>query len=99
NAIDAMSQHGTLTLNSRLMRRDGSDWIAIDISDTGAGIPPEIREKIFEPFFTTKGEGKGTGLGLSLVHEIVRKHGGSIEIKSEISKGTIFTVLIPVQTP
>ncbi len=66
------------------------------ISDTGAGIPPEIRDRIFEPFFTTKPVGKGTGLGLTISYDIVKKNGGDISVESEPGKGTTFTVILPV---
>ncbi len=64
-------------------------------SDTGTGIPPENLEKIFDPGFTTKGVGVGTGLGLSLVYKIIEDHGGSMEVKSELGKGSKFTISLP----
>ena len=75
NALDAMSTGGCLTL--RTFRADDAT-LFVEVTDTGCGIPEEIRSRIFEPFFTTKEVGKGTGLGLSRVHEIVSQHGGSI---------------------
>ena len=71
------------------------EWIKISISDTGAGITPEDKEKIFEPFFTTK-EG-GTGLGLSIVHKIIENHQGIIQVESEAGKGSTFHVFLPVE--
>lgn len=70
--------------------------IVIRISDTGKGIDPKILEQIFEPFFTTKPQGKGTGLGLSVVHGIVKKMNGIITTYSEVGKGTVFNIFIPV---
>jgi len=75
--------------------RDPEGYIRIDFSDTGSGIPPAKLDRIFDPFFTTKPVGKGTGLGLSIVYGIVQKHGGYIEVKSEINKGTIFSIYLP----
>ena len=71
-------------------------FVNIIISDTGDGIPHEYIEKIFDPFFTTKEIGKGTGLGLSISYGIIKEHGGEIKVDSEVSKGTTFTVLLPV---
>ncbi|HBB67256.1 MAG: hypothetical protein A2X28_11380 [Elusimicrobia bacterium GWA2_56_46] len=96
NAIDAMPSGGRLTIGTSLSRRDGKDFIRIDVSDTGSGIPKELHAKIFNPFFTTKEVGKGTGLGLSLVHEIVTRHAGTIELESEPGKGAKFSVYLPV---
>ena len=77
----------------------GGKWIsvaglyaALIISDTGIGMDKEIQSQIFEPFFTTKEAGKGSGLGLSLCLGIVEKHAGKIEVSSELTKGTIFTI-------
>jgi two-component system NtrC family sensor kinase len=71
-------------------------YIRIDFSDTGIGIKPEDMKYIFDPFYTTKPVGRGTGLGLSLVYGIIRTHGGYIEVKSEINKGTMFSIYLPI---
>jgi len=71
--------------------------VVITITDNGAGIPDDIKDKIFQPFFTTKATGEGTGLGLSLSYDIITKgHGGSIDVKSEAGVGTEFIITIPV---
>ncbi|MBW4488270.1 MAG: GHKL domain-containing protein [Trichocoleus desertorum ATA4-8-CV12] len=75
---------------------DGLNHVCIRIQDNGHGIPPEIKEKIFNPFFTTKPAGKGTGLGLSISQQIIAKHHGTIEVVSELGKGTEFMVKIPI---
>jgi CheY-like chemotaxis protein len=67
----------------------------ISVSDTGAGMPPEILEKVFEPFFTTKGVGKGTGLGLSMVYGFVQRSGGHVKIYSEVGEGTSVHLYLP----
>jgi two-component system NtrC family sensor kinase len=87
-----MPQEGTLTVRTRRAEGKGADAVILEVSDTGMGIPKEIQSKLFEPFFTTKEAGNGTGLGLSLVYEIVKKHDGTIEIESEVGKGTKFVV-------
>ena len=77
---------------------DGS-FVYASVSDTGRGIPEEIKNRIFEPFFTTKDVGKGTGLGLSLSYEIVKRHQGELMVESTVGKGTTFTVKLPHKDP
>ena len=107
NARDAMEDGGTLafaaenvTLDEHYARlhidaKQGR-YVALSVTDTGAGIPRDILEKIFDPFFTTKPPGKGTGLGLSTVQAIVRGHGGFINVYTEQRRGTAFRVYLPV---
>ncbi|MBI3512881.1 MAG: response regulator [Proteobacteria bacterium] len=76
------------------------DAVEIRVTDSGTGIPPEIRARIFDPFFTTKGPGKGTGQGLAICHTIVvQKHGGSISVESSPGQGTTFAVRLPLEPP
>jgi PAS domain S-box-containing protein len=103
NARDAMPDGGTLRLSahparSDVLRRaglDGPDWVAIEVADTGIGIPHAIRERVFEPYFTTKIEGKGTGLGLSMVYGFVTQSGGHVVMDSVDDKGTTMSLLFP----
>jgi signal transduction histidine kinase len=76
-------------------RKESGDRVAIEVRDTGCGVPPEIRRHMFEPFFTTKPIGTGTGLGLSICHGIVSSLGGEITIESEVGKGSTFRVVLP----
>jgi signal transduction histidine kinase len=94
NALQAMNHEGTLTLG---IRRVGEEAV-VSVSDTGSGIPEEIRDKIFNVFFTTKPTGEGSGLGLDIVKKIVEKHQGRIDFKSEIGVGTTFFVYLPYAT-
>ncbi|MDE2376880.1 PAS domain-containing sensor histidine kinase [Bradyrhizobium sp.] len=99
NARDAMPEGGTVTISAgnRSLSdplRSG-DFVAISVTDTGVGIPADVLDKIFEPFFTTKPMGKGTGLGLSQVHGFAHQAGGTVEVDSELGKGTTFTILLP----
>jgi PAS domain S-box-containing protein len=71
-------------------------YALIEISDNGSGITPENQKNIFEPFFTTKGKGRGTGLGLAIVHEIIQDYNGRIELDSQVGRGSIFSILLPV---
>jgi two-component system, NtrC family, sensor kinase len=93
NAVQAMPQGGTLTVQSELAVVDGVDTVQVRVTDTGAGIPPQILEKIFTPFFTTKAQ--GTGLGLPICHRLVEQHGGRLLVKSKDGEGTTFTVELP----
>ena len=91
NAVDALNQGGTLTLGTALRGGDLILWV----SDTGVGMSEETRQRCLEPFFTTKGQ-QGTGLGLSLVHGIVQRHGGTLEIASQPGRGTTVTLRLPI---
>ncbi len=93
NAIDAMPGGGMLGI--RLALEGGA--AAIRISDTGAGIRPEHLSRIFDPFFTTKGVGKGTGLGLSISYAVVKEHDGRLEVRSEVGRGSTFTIVLPLE--
>ncbi len=75
---------------------DNSGFIEIKVTDNGAGIPKENRDLIFEPFFTSKSREAGTGLGLSISHQILKEHGGTIDVESEIGRGTTFIIRLPV---
>lgn len=92
NAVQATDEGGSIILQTRKVH----ERCEIDVGDTGSGISPEIRPHIFDPFFTTKGTGEGTGLGLSVSLGIVERHGGQLTVESEIGKGTVFTVSLPL---
>ena len=92
NARDAMPRGGWLTIVTRAQ----GDTAAIEVSDTGSGIPPDQLSRIYDPFFTTKELGKGTGLGLSITYGIVQEHGGTITCDSNVGQGTRFTLTLPV---
>ena len=93
NAAQAIEKKGTITIRTGA----SGDGVWVEVEDTGKGISPENINRIFDPFFTTKPVGKGTGLGLSLSYGIVQKHNGSIEVQSEVGKGTTMRVWLPVK--
>jgi two-component system cell cycle sensor histidine kinase/response regulator CckA len=110
NARDAMPDGGKLTVKTANVATataaqlaykgmPAADYVRIDITDTGTGIPADIRDKIFEPFFSTKEVGKGTGLGLSTVYGIVKQTGGFVYVDSEEGKGTSFSIFLPRHRP
>jgi len=93
NAFHAMAQAGgVLTLSTE--RRENE--IVFSVSDTGSGIPEEIREHIFDPFFTTKESGAGTGLGLAIAQQVVSEHNGRITLDSTVGEGTTFSAIFPL---
>jgi two-component system NtrC family sensor kinase len=93
NAIDAMPQGGNLWLITKLNREEGT--VRIVVRDDGSGIPPDLLPRLFEPFLTTKETGRGVGLGLAISRSILERHNGSIEVQSEVGRGTTFTVTLP----
>jgi len=110
NARDAMPDGGKLTVRTANVTAEeagrlaykgmpAAEYVRIDVTDTGTGIPAEIVDKIFEPFFSTKEVGKGTGLGLSTVYGIIKQTGGFIYVKSEAGQGTSFHIFLPRHQP
>lgn len=108
NAFHAMEETGgilSISLKKKTLsqldlanepRVQPGDFVQLAISDTGAGIAPEIRKKIFDPYFTTKEVGKGTGLGLAIIHGIVKSYKGFVTCHSKLGEGTTFQVYLPV---
>lgn len=94
NAVQAIAEQGSIHLKTSHEKNQ----VCIAITDNGCGIPPEIIDRVFDPFFTTRPPGQGTGLGLSTCYDIVKKHGGTIDLASVVGKGTRLTIHLPVES-
>ena len=92
NAADAVGDSGTIRLSTFC----DAARARVEVADDGSGIAPADLARVFDPFFTTKPVGKGTGLGLAISYEIVQRHGGEIEVRSELGRGTVFSVWLPL---
>jgi PAS domain S-box-containing protein len=102
NATQAMPEGGDLTISTSVEKgaifgESKKDAVRIDIKDTGVGIPKENLSRLFTPFFTTKERGKGVGLGLPVVHGIIERHKGKIEVSSELNAGTTFSIFLEIK--
>ena len=94
NAAHAITGEGKITVTTKVL---STNRIEVKIQDTGKGMDDETREKIFDPFFTTKGVSRGTGLGMSISYGIIQKHGGDIQVKSKLNRGTEFIIHLPIR--
>ena len=96
NAIEAMPDGGRLDVATRLRAdTDSEGRIELEVSDSGVGIPEEVLPHLFEPFYTTKHDKKGVGLGLSVVHGIIQRHSGRIDVHTKVGQGTTFVFSLP----
>ena len=93
NASHAIEERGDITIK---VSQQDEQFVCVEISDTGKGIPEDDLAHIFNPFFTTKPVGQGTGLGLSLSYSMVEKHGGELSVTSEVGVGTVFSMILPI---
>jgi len=104
NAVEAIKSKPTvasveeIVIKTEVVQKDGEPFVVVEIRDTGAGIPTEIKDRIFEPFFTTKDVGKGNGLGLSICLGIVKSHGGTIEFVRNRPSGSTFRIYLPLRS-
>ena len=98
NAIQSTPAKGKISIITRKRAKTNgpTEFIQVEVSDTGVGIPEEDLEKIFTPFFTTKAKEEGSGLGLAMTHQIIEEHEGTIDVQSKINQGTTFTINLPV---
>jgi len=94
NGVDALPTNGTVVVRTF---KAPAGMVTIEVEDNGKGMTTEELKKLFTPFFTTKPIGKGTGLGLPIVYGIVKMHRGQITVRSEINKGTTFTIQLPIK--
>jgi len=94
NALEAMLQGGKITISAQTDSQNG--FVAMTINDTGTGMPPDMIEKAREPFFSTRHDGSLRGLGLAIVHDIIKTHGGKMEIKSSLNQGTSIILYLPI---
>jgi signal transduction histidine kinase len=94
NAFHALNGQGKVTVTVRLAQSEKDSWIEVTVSDTGAGVDPELHERIFEPYFSTRAG--GTGLGLAIARKVVEEHGGTIMLESQPGSGTEVRVRLPV---
>jgi two-component system, NtrC family, sensor kinase len=95
NALEATPAGGRVSVDARATTHDGRAGVAVSVTDTGPGIPPDLLPRVFEPFFTTKPPGQGTGLGLAISRDIVQAHGGQIRVESRDGAGTTFVAWLP----
>jgi signal transduction histidine kinase len=94
NAVEAMPRGGTLRVETSSTRRGDRDMVVVQLSDTGPGMPEDVKERVFEPFFTTKPE--GTGLGMCIAASVMARHGGALVLDKSNSYGTQWSVWIPL---
>jgi two-component system NtrC family sensor kinase len=103
NAIDAIETKlrasSTFIPTITITTKHQGDAVVIYVQDNGVGMMPEVIQRLFEPFFTTKPVGQGTGLGLSVGYQIIEKHGGTIQVTSELGQGSQFAIMLPVNEP
>jgi signal transduction histidine kinase len=95
NAVEATPDDGQITISAWPGPNDGRAGVSVEVTDTGAGISPDVLGQVFEPFYTTKPVGQGTGLGLAISRDIIRDHGGTIVARSCPGQGAVFMVWLP----